>query len=102
MSTKLTRNCVRYNVPDVVELVTTFPNRRFKNLDIKETLGEQKAKYYARKMSKFHAAGVVIAIEKCNITGHKQSHLWEIPQSVADYALTISRGETPERIRTTW
>jgi hypothetical protein len=99
MSTKLTRNCVRYNVPDVVELVTAFPNRRFKNLDIKETLGDQKAKYYARKMTKFHAAGVVVAIEKCNIVGHKQSHLWEIPQTVADYALAISKGEIPERIR---
>lgn len=102
MSSKITLSCVRYNIPDVVELVTAFPNRRFKNLDIKETLGEQKAKYYARKMSKFHAAGVVIAIEKCNIHGHKQSHLWEIPKSVADYALTVSRGETPERIRTIW
>lgn len=78
------KNVLYYYEDDIKELLNAFPNRRFKNLDIKNTLGEERASYYARRIRKLKEEGLVRSIGRCNIHGHKQSNIWEIPSTIAD------------------
>jgi len=96
MSSKV---AMRLYADDVVELLDAFPDRRFRNLDIEEKLGKARAKYFSQKMRKFHCEGIIRKISLCDIPGHRNSRLWEIPMNIADYARTVHNGEKPKRVR---
>jgi hypothetical protein len=81
------RNTLYYYQDDVRELLDAFPNRKFKHLDIRNTLGDERATYYVKRIRKFKEDGIVRSIGKNKINGKVKTNVWEIPIPVADYVM---------------